>query len=84
MTKNSNNTQAPIAEGTPVARHSPKRTVETVLADECRWPFGDPLSGDFHFCGERKRDGSPYCDVHVRQAFQAAKPRSVAYRPAIA
>jgi hypothetical protein len=60
---------------------SERKTVETLLADDCRWPFGDPLSGDFHFCGKRKKDGSPYCEFHVRRAFQAAKPRAAVYRP---
>jgi GcrA cell cycle regulator len=58
-----------------------RKTVETLLADDCRWPFGDPLDGDFHFCGKRKVDGSPYCEFHVRRAFQAAKPRTAFYRP---
>ena len=75
MTKNSNDIKAPVAK---------KRTVETLRADECRWPYGDPLAGDFHFCGERKRDGGPYCDVHIREAFQTAKPRAVVNRPIIA
>ncbi|WP_072391956.1 GcrA family cell cycle regulator [Hyphomicrobium sp. CS1GBMeth3] len=57
-----------------------RKTVETLQADDCRWPFGDPMSADFHFCGHRKKDGSPYCEVHMRLAFQAAKPRAV-YRP---
>jgi len=61
--------------------HKQRKTVETLLADDCRWPFGDPLSPDFHFCGHRKKDGSPYCDAHMRQAFQTAKPRAVFYRP---
>jgi GcrA cell cycle regulator len=64
--------------------HAEKKTVETLLADDCRWPFGDPSSGDFHFCGKRQKDGSPYCDLHARQAFQAVKPRAVAHRPLIA
>jgi hypothetical protein len=61
--------------------HTQRKTVETLLADDCRWPFGDPMSADFHFCGHRKKDGKPYCDVHMRLAFQAAKPRAVVYRP---
>jgi GcrA cell cycle regulator len=89
MTKNPNTTQAPVAQGEPVvprpqARSAQKKTVETLLADECRWPFGDPLSGDFHFCGARKQDGRPYCEVHTREAFQTAKPRAVVQRPVIA
>jgi len=75
MNKNPNTKPAPLTQ---------KRTVETLLADECRWPYGDPLSGDFHFCGKVKKDGGPYCDDHIRQAFQTAKPRAVVYRPVIA
>jgi len=58
-----------------------RKTVATLLADDCRWPFGDPTSPDFHFCGKRKRDGSSYCELHMRQAFQPARPRAVVYRP---
>jgi hypothetical protein len=58
-----------------------RKTVETLLADDCRWPFGDPLSAEFHFCGHRKTDGNPYCDVHMRLAFQTSKPRTILYRP---
>ena len=61
--------------------HAERKTVETLLADDCRWPFGDPLAGDFYFCGKRKKDSGPYCDVHDRQAFQPGKPRAVVYRP---
>lgn len=36
----------------------------------CKWPYGDPLSGDFHFCGHRTDEGSPYCAYHSKVAFQ--------------
>jgi GcrA cell cycle regulator len=76
---------APSSVGAdPNIPHSEKKTVGTVLADDCRWPIGDPSSRDFHFCGKRKKDGSPYCDFHARQAFQTVKPRAVAHRPLIA
>lgn len=58
-----------------------RKTVETLQANDCRWPYGDPISADFHFCGHRTKDGKPYCDVHMRQAFQPAKARPVVYRP---
>lgn len=64
--------------------HAEKKTVETLLADDCRWPFGDPLTGDFYFCGKHKKDGSPYCDFHDGQAFQAAKPRTAVHRKLVA
>lgn len=35
----------------------------------CRYPHGDPMEADFHFCGARKADGSPYCEAHTRVCF---------------
>jgi GcrA cell cycle regulator len=60
---------------------SQRKTVETLNANDCRWPYGDPMSADFHFCGHRKTDGKPYCDAHMRLAFQPSKQRPVVYRP---
>ena len=53
----------------------------TLAANDCRWPFGDPVAQEFHFCGKHTSDGSPYCDFHMRRAFQAARPRTVFYAP---
>ncbi|KEC56174.1 GcrA family cell cycle regulator [Bartonella koehlerae] len=36
----------------------------------CRWPVGDPLSPDFHFCGADSGENSPYCAFHAKIAFQ--------------
>lgn len=58
-----------------------QKTMVTLMANDCRWPFGDPLTQDFHFCGKHKADGKPYCDFHMHRAFQAARPRAVQYRP---
>ena len=58
-----------------------RKTVESLLANDCRWPFGDPLARGFHFCGRPKKDGSPYCEAHSRLGLQAAKPRMAVYRP---
>ncbi len=41
----------------------------------CRWPIGDPRESGFKFCGCKKIDGLPYCDHHVRIAYQAAPVR---------
>jgi GcrA cell cycle regulator len=46
----------------------------------CRWPCGDPREEDFHFCGEQKRNGSPYCDEHHERAFEG-KSRKPVYLP---
>ena len=58
-----------------------RKTVETLQTDDCRWPFGDPLTSEFHFCGHPKKDGSPYCVEHMKQAFQPVRPRTVVPRP---
>lgn len=40
----------------------------------CRWPIGDPLSEDFHFCGRDCSDNDgPYCNFHSRIAYQKTK-----------
>ncbi len=37
--------------------------------DNCKWPNGDPLRPDFHFCGRRSLDGKPYCEAHSQRAY---------------
>lgn len=41
----------------------------------CRWPVGDPLSTDFHFCGADSDENSPYCAFHAKLAFQPISER---------
>jgi GcrA cell cycle regulator len=41
----------------------------------CKWPNGDPLSEDFHFCGNDAAETGPYCNYHSRIAFQPASER---------
>jgi GcrA cell cycle regulator len=41
----------------------------------CKWPTGDPATEDFHFCGHRVREGSPYCEYHSRIAYQPVGDR---------
>lgn len=36
----------------------------------CKWPIGDPLHEDFHFCGHNSEESTPYCTYHARIAFQ--------------
>src|SRR5690606_8847846 len=38
----------------------------------CKWPTGDPLAEDFHFCGNDAGENGPYCTYHSRIAFQPA------------
>jgi GcrA cell cycle regulator len=41
----------------------------------CKWPVGDPLKDDFHFCGNDSPDASPYCSYHQRLAYQPVHER---------
>lgn len=36
----------------------------------CKWPYGDPLAGEFYFCGHASEEKSPYCQYHGKLAFQ--------------
>ncbi len=35
----------------------------------CKWPIGDPLHDDFHFCGHDADDKDPYCKFHAKRAY---------------
>jgi len=35
----------------------------------CKWPIGDPVSSDFHFCGRPSEEAKPYCEFHARRAY---------------
>jgi GcrA cell cycle regulator len=61
----------------PVAK---RKTMTTLMPDDCRWPIGDPQAEGFHFCGEHKQAGHPYCQHHVRLAGTPSKPRPVTAR----
>ena len=41
----------------------------------CKWPIGDPLAEDFHFCGNDSGESGPYCRYHARLAFQPVSER---------
>ena len=42
----------------------------------CRWPLGDPMSGDFAYCGLTSANGRSYCAGHCRMAYQPPKARA--------
>jgi GcrA cell cycle regulator len=46
----------------------------------CKWPVGDPMKDDFHFCGNDSPDSSPYCTYHARMAYQPSPERRRAMR----
>jgi GcrA cell cycle regulator len=50
------------------------RTLLELTNETCRWPFGQPGTPRFHFCGVPAADlerGLPYCEHHMRRAYSA-------------
>ena len=39
----------------------------------CRWPSGDPVDDDFHFCGKSSDPDESYCDKHMVKARAPAR-----------
>lgn len=68
---------APLARiDTNVVLPMSRRLELTELTERtCKWPNGDPLTDDFHFCGNESPDNSPYCLYHQRLAYQPSAER---------
>lgn len=58
-----------------------RKTMVTLLPNDCRWPIGDPQTAEFHFCGKHKKSGRSYCEFHVGRAITLSRPRAVNYLP---
>ncbi|EDQ31731.1 hypothetical protein HPDFL43_21509 [Hoeflea phototrophica DFL-43] len=56
----------------PISR---RLTLVELSERTCKWPIGDPLLEDFHFCGNDSGDASPYCSYHAKLAFQPSSER---------
>lgn len=56
----------------PISRHL---SLLQLSERTCKWPIGDPLNEDFHFCGHESGESSPYCSYHSRLAFQPTAER---------
>lgn len=41
----------------------------------CKWPVGDPMLADFHFCGNDSDEAAPYCTYHSKLAYQPSSDR---------
>jgi GcrA cell cycle regulator len=48
---------------------------EDIRQSECRWPLGDPRSGDFAYCGLTPAEGRSYCAGHCRMAYRPPESR---------
>lgn len=76
---NTINGKTPTTAREANVRVKTRKTMTSLMPDDCRWPIGDPQLDGFHFCGERKQHGRPYCEAHVRSAStpSASRPRSL-------
>lgn len=63
---------AHLPEETPPP--GPVVTFSALEPHHCRFPYGDPRSKDFGFCGCQKLAGSPYCPAHTRKAYVMVSP----------
>jgi GcrA cell cycle regulator len=51
---------------------------EDIRESACRWPLGDPRSGDFAYCGLAPAEGQTYCAGHCRMAYRSPQSRAMA------
>jgi GcrA cell cycle regulator len=52
--------------------------LEDIRESACRWPLGDPRSGDFAYCGLTPVGGQSYCAGHCRMAYRSPHARTIA------
>jgi len=50
-------------------------TIVDLKESMCRWPLGDPTSGDFRYCGSPAPGAGPYCSHHGKMAYQPMQDR---------
>jgi len=74
--------QSPIVRSDKPVEPKRRKLSPLTAADwdrnKCCWPFGDPKAADFHFCGEKIREGRPYCASHCEKAYTNTRERSAA------
>ena len=51
---------------------------EDIRESACRWPLGDPRSGDFAYCGLTPVGGQSYCAGHCQMAYRSPHARPIA------
>jgi GcrA cell cycle regulator len=57
----------PDGSGMPAAQ---RRTLLQLNSGACKWPFGEPASPDFFFCGGVAVEGKSYCAGHCAIAYR--------------
>jgi GcrA cell cycle regulator len=51
--------------------------LEDIRDSSCRWPLGDPRSGDFAYCGLTPVGGQSYCAGHCQMAYRSPHARPI-------
>ena len=64
-----------LASQREVEKMARRLTLMELTERTCKWPIGDPATADFWFCGLPVEQGKPYCEAHVRMAYQPAQSR---------
>jgi GcrA cell cycle regulator len=49
---------------------------EEIREFACRWPLGDPKTGEFAYCGLTPAKGQSYCAGHCRMAYRPPNARA--------
>ena len=49
---------------------------EEICEFACRWPLGDPRTGEFAYCGLAPVRGQSYCAGHCRMAYRPPNARA--------
>lgn len=49
---------------------NPVYSINALTRTSCRWPYGDPGTAEFHFCGAPALNRRPYCGPHHHLAYQ--------------
>jgi GcrA cell cycle regulator len=70
--------RAPWAFGEAEIGEMRRVRFEDVHESACRWPLGDPRSGDFAYCGLKPAEGQSYCAGHCRMAYRPSQARQSA------
>lgn len=72
-------------EPLPPEPSRPKKlfTLDSLTDSQCRFPYGDPKTVEFGFCGCEKMPGSSYCPGHHGKVWQGVpiKPRKSVEHP---
>lgn len=56
----------------PIAR---KLKLTEINEKTCKFPYGDPLTDDFYFCGHDVHEETPYCNYHGKVVYQQPHER---------